>query len=83
MFWSNFAILFNFFRGFMTPWSLWKFYIPILLFQDENFEKKITVLSRFWKLSLWMPDLTHFCGIMGVHFFPKKIVKNKTLKNLK
>ena len=61
----------------MTLWSLWKFYIPILLFQDKNFEKKIMVLSWFWKLSLWKADLTHSYGILGVHIFSKKIVKNK------
>ena len=31
-------------------WSLRKFYIPILLLQNERFKKKITVLSSFWNI---------------------------------
>ena len=39
------------FKGFMAIWSLWKFYIPILLLKGERFSKKNMALPPFWKLS--------------------------------
>ena len=39
--------------GFLALWSLWNFYIPILLLKDEHLKKKFGVLSQFWKFEFF------------------------------
>ena len=37
----------------MTIQHFWKFYIPILLFDEQRFKKKIGLLSPFWKFEFF------------------------------
>ena len=53
----------------MVIWSLWKFYIPILLLKEEHFKEKIEALSPFW----------NFGFITNFQIFRWKLLILKTL----
>ena len=38
---------------FMAAQHFWKFYIPILLFDEQRFKQKIGLLSPFWKFEFF------------------------------